>query len=450
MLIAAGAVVWNLKTLDDLARVQRAQSVTYASVQTALAERDQAIEETRNLARSGFHKTSLCAEKLKALASLVVTMAQQRKRVPASLGELVIEGSLQSLPACPHGGGRPAVDYFYFPFDPIRARPDELILCDLYAHLGDQDTRCVAYADGRVETLKPEEFLRKLNEQQNVAFAKSLTAWQAKAQQVMSAGVDELLKETESEAPPPMCAMLQVDPGQIPEATGGGPTTTIQASLLEQFMGDQVRLLKDNAVLRLALDPRLPDQLAATGTAWPGAPSSQEEVHLRAARVALGARRLLGRDRPESRLADLLHVRSIPRSTRIVVYLLADDRQLAADLVNSVIDSYLLTTTRDRLQRTNRRLAGLRQQEEAIKKQLAEKTSEVSSYEAKHPAARIQDDSQRGQMQKEIISSQRALQEIRVAITQLMIAIDVSESNVIVARWATASDQGQQIEGDDQ
>lgn len=178
-------------------------------------------------------------------------------------------------------------------------------------------------------------------------------------------------------------AALQMVPG-LNEAGGNGTE-----ALLERFIADQARVITDRKTLAEALMPdlggRVREQLdSATGECAQAAEATAQRV----ARVQAGRETLLGAGSyPEqaARLAERLEVVHPERTTILLVRLRSRATGLAADLVNSVVDSYMLECKRRRREGEVRRLAGLRQRLAGVTARMAVASQAMQQFKQQHP-----------------------------------------------------------------
>lgn len=178
-------------------------------------------------------------------------------------------------------------------------------------------------------------------------------------------------------------ALLQVDPGIAAPRLGG--TRTIPVALLDSFLSGQVARIKDRSVLETALTPeaavRMVNELDFT--AQERTFSDDRTARQRADRIRDSADRLLGAGGPVRQAEQLrkrLRVRRITETTLIAVQLEGGDRQLIADLVNSVVDAYMLDRKAERTVREARRMLGLRRQLADVEARLAAARNEMDVF----------------------------------------------------------------------
>lgn len=151
----------------------------------------------------------------------------------------------------------------------------------------------------------------------------------------------------------------RVGTGDIPEVADQVPVGQI-----EQFINNQVQLIREEHVLQRALTEGLAEQIISELSFEDSERTMQSDqaIRERARRVANNYQKVLGTGGdPALRLRQRISVSNPFRTSVIAVRLQGEDRQLIADIANSVVDSYMLAYSQQRKRRERARLSGLRE-----------------------------------------------------------------------------------------
>jgi len=177
-------------------------------------------------------------------------------------------------------------------------------------------------------------------------------------------------------------AQILVNPGFTGTRAAGGVEATVDvlpANMLELFINSQVAQIAGEDVLRLALDPKIHERIMyeldpkkreriTDGIGAAEMRDANEALVQRTTRIAKNIHRLLGPTEAKvAKLGEKIRVNNPYRTQYIKISLEGRDRQLIADVVNSVVESYMLVYRRDREGRERTLLGGLRETQEQLK-----------------------------------------------------------------------------------
>lgn len=184
-------------------------------------------------------------------------------------------------------------------------------------------------------------------------------------------------------------AQIRVDPGSRSALGTGIPGETErvfrQQQELDNFINDQVARLTSNQVLRNALsqdlDERVIDNLEYA--ARERTLESSEAIRQRQALITERAPQVLetsGLDAMATNLERRLSVGAVPKTTLIQVYMSGTNRRLIADMVNCVVDSYMLAYKNERQAEASRRVQRLRQTLSDVENRLTQATRQIQTF----------------------------------------------------------------------
>jgi len=188
---------------------------------------------------------------------------------------------------------------------------------------------------------------------------------------------------------------IEVAPGTR-EPAGEIPSVrdAIQGTQVRSFINTQMRRIGDLPILEQALTPGA-DTRVINELVWADGERTLETdaaVSERHGRITKDAAQLLGSTNPAVMAAALQRriVVENPRDTTLIsVRLEGRSRQLIADVVNSVVDSYMLDYKRDRTNRDGRRVAGLRRQQGDVEARLARAGNELQIFKDERGGVRL-------------------------------------------------------------
>jgi polysaccharide biosynthesis transport protein len=188
-------------------------------------------------------------------------------------------------------------------------------------------------------------------------------------------------------------AMIEVDEGRGNQTGIRETADRIPVQLLTQFINNQVQIIKDKRLLADALDPRIADEMIRQLRFEARARTAPDAViEIRAKRISDNAVRFFGSNElnvQANTLSGRISVTNPLRTQLIRVRLHGRDRQMITDLVNSVVDSYMLNYQKSREAREKRRMAGLQVQEASVSARLANKRTEIRQLTRQNPSVTL-------------------------------------------------------------
>ncbi|NIA21580.1 MAG: polysaccharide biosynthesis tyrosine autokinase [Anaerolineaceae bacterium] len=176
-------------------------------------------------------------------------------------------------------------------------------------------------------------------------------------------------------------AYIKVSPGYMGSRAAGGVETradVLPSNLIEQFINSQVSLVRSDAVLRMALDPTIYKRIISdldpaserimSGSGAAAERDANTELRRRTERIAKNLPLLLGSSEAKVvRLKKKIDVRNPYRTMYIRISLVGRERQLIADVVNNVAESYMLAYRDDRKLRERTLMSGLKLQRKELR-----------------------------------------------------------------------------------
>ncbi len=152
-------------------------------------------------------------------------------------------------------------------------------------------------------------------------------------------------------------AAMRVDPGTESQGHNVAPTEALPAGMLGQFISTQISRFLDRDVLQMALSADLKENVMRADLGQ--RPGNEAELQDRVAYIQAHQSDLLGTGDHSAELSRQLQVGNPYGTILISVRLRGHDRKLITAVVNSVIESYLLSYGKDRQDRERRLLEGL-------------------------------------------------------------------------------------------
>jgi hypothetical protein len=226
---------------------------------------------------------------------------------------------------------------------------------------------------------------------------------------------------------PAATAMLKVEPGYGGELSGR--TEVVPADVLEQFVTAQVGILSSREALGEALDPAHAERVL-NGLSPSERMGTDEELRARVQRIQAAKEKLLGKESPAARLQESLQVKKVERTLVIRVSLASRDPQFSADVVNSVVERYLLDYKKNRKMREDRQLAGLKQQRKELQPMLEQVDRDLAATSLTPLYAKAK------ALQAQHEKLQKEMELLDQAITTTTIKVQVSANSVSVMGWA--------------
>lgn len=214
-------------------------------------------------------------------------------------------------------------------------------------------------------------------------------------------------------------ALIDVDEGRGDQGSRIRDTADrIPVQLLTQFINNQVQIIKDKRLLADALDPRVKDDMLQQ-LRFESRSRTQPDaaIEARVQRISGNAQRFFNTGKLDVQAAALSNQISVthPLRTQLIrVRLYGRDRQMITDLVNSVVDSYMLNYQKSRESREKRRMAGLQVQETSVSARLSNKRNEILQLTRQNPSVILR----RG-----LTDIQRRLELLQTARTQAQLAL---------------------------
>ena len=192
-------------------------------------------------------------------------------------------------------------------------------------------------------------------------------------------------------------ARISIDPGLGTRDVGGRiplVQNQIQIPQVKNFINTQVRRILAPGTLDLALSPETAKRIINELEVAAGERTLVTDAAIleRSQRIQQNADRLLGKGSPAIKMAELsrkLVVENVYETTLISVSLEGRDRQLIADLVNSVVDSYMLSYKGERKNWDARRGQGLGRQLNNVQGRLAQARNALQVFKDERGGVRM-------------------------------------------------------------
>jgi len=191
-------------------------------------------------------------------------------------------------------------------------------------------------------------------------------------------------------------ARINIEAGTRGRQPGGIPMVRdqIEVNQLKSFINTQVRGILDPKVLQEALTEstarRVINELnPAAGECTLG---TEAAILTRAEYIRQNAPSMLGEGGPAvmaARLGRKINVENVFETTLVSIKLKGRDRRLITDVVNSVVDAYMLDYKSTRTKRDERRVAGLRRQLSDVEARLAAAQNELQVFKTERGGVRL-------------------------------------------------------------